>query len=152
MTCSSCSVGIFTLYPLLVCFYRLRRYVCGDHQDLAVWDLKHFSRIVWGDGHTGDLKREAVRRRLMVDLAAMSREERSVKLLKHTALASRVVGVLVNRARVVEVTPTVFTVWGLGPRFNLDLALHVARHYMGCVPQAKRHAGWRSRSRLCEGA
>jgi hypothetical protein len=56
-----------------------------------------------------------------------------------------VFGVLVDRARVVEVTSIVSTVWGLVSRFNLDIILQVARRYMSCVPQAKRHAGWRNR-------
>jgi hypothetical protein len=132
---------------LLVRLLGLRRYVCKDHEDLSVWDLKHFSRIVRGDGSMGDLKREAVLRWLAVDLVVMSRGERSTKLLEHTALASRVFGVLVDRARVVEVTSAVPTMWGLGSRFDLDLALHVARRYMSCVLQTERHSGWRSRGR-----
>jgi hypothetical protein len=145
--CSSGGVGVFMLYALLFCFSRLGRYVCGDHQDLVVWDFKHFSQIVRGDGRTGDLKCEVVRRRLAIDLVAMSREKRSSELLKHTTLASHVFGVLVDRARVVEVTPAVPMMWGLGSGFNLDLALHVVRRYVSCVPQAKRHAGWRIRGR-----
>jgi hypothetical protein len=43
------------------------------------------------------------------------------------------------------VTPTVPTMWGLGSRFDLDLALHVARHYVSRIQQAERHACWRSR-------
>jgi hypothetical protein len=82
----------------------------GDDEDLVIWSLKHFSRIVRGDGRAGDLKRKGVRGRLPVDLAAMSHGERSSKLLEHTALASRVFGVLVDGARVVEVTPVVPTV------------------------------------------
>jgi hypothetical protein len=77
-----------------------------------------------------NLKHEVVQRRLTVDLAAMGHEERSSKLLGHTALASRVFGVLVDRTRVVNVTPVVSTVWSFWSRFNLDLVLHVARHYM----------------------
>jgi hypothetical protein len=50
----------------------------------------------------------------------------------------------VDGARVIEVTPAVPTVWSLGSRFNLDLALHVARRYVSYVPQTKGHAGWRS--------
>jgi hypothetical protein len=46
-----------------------------------------------------------IRRQLAVDLAEMSREERSLKLLKHTTLASHVFGVLVDGARVIQVTP-----------------------------------------------
>jgi hypothetical protein len=76
-------------------------------QDLAVWDLEHFSWIVRGDGRTSDLKRAAVQRRLTIDLVAMSRKERSSKLLKNAALASCVFGVLVDGARVIEVTPAV---------------------------------------------
>jgi hypothetical protein len=71
----------------------------------------------------------------------MSRVERSAKLLVLTALASCVFGVLVDRTRIIEVTPAVPMMWGLGSRFDLDLVLHVARRYMSCVPQTKRHAG-----------
>jgi hypothetical protein len=52
--------------------------------------------------------------------------ERSAKLLEDTALACGVLGLLVNRAGFVEVIPTPSTILGLGPRFNLDLALHEA--------------------------
>jgi hypothetical protein len=58
-----------------------------------------------------NLKREAIRRRLTVDLAAMSYVEGSSELLEHATLASRVFGVLVDRTRVVEVSPAVSTVW-----------------------------------------
>jgi hypothetical protein len=51
-----------------------------------------------------------------------------------------VFGILVDRAGFIEVTPTVSTIWCLGSRFDLDLALHVAGCYMSCVTQAKRHA------------
>jgi hypothetical protein len=71
----------------------------------------------------------------------MSLDERSSELLEN---ANHVFGVLVDRARVVEVSPAVSTIWSLWSRFVLDLALHVARHYISCVPQTKRHAGWRS--------
>jgi hypothetical protein len=64
--------------------------------------------------------------RLSVYLAAMGRSERWTKLLEDTALARRVFGILVDRARFVEVAPAASTVWGLGSRFDLDLALHVA--------------------------
>jgi hypothetical protein len=70
----------------------------------------------------------------------MSRDERSKKLLEHTALASRVFGVLVDKARVVKMTSALSTMWDLGSRFDMDLTLHVARCYMSCVPQTK-HAG-----------
>jgi hypothetical protein len=71
----------------------------------------------------------------------MSRGERSAKLLENSALASRVFGVFVDEARVIEMAPAVSTIWCLGSRFDLDLALHVARRYVSCVPQTKRHAG-----------
>jgi hypothetical protein len=129
------------LYVLFICLSVLRRYIRRDDQNLAIWSLKHFSRIVRGVGRTGDLKCKAAWRRLPVDLAAMSRGERLSKLLEHTALASCVFGVLVDGARVVEVTPVVTTIWCLGSRFDLDLALHVVRPYMSCVLHAKRHAG-----------
>jgi hypothetical protein len=87
------------------------------------------------------LKREAVRRWLAVELAAMSRGERSAKLLEHMALASHVFGVFVDGARVVEVIPAVSMMWGVRSTFDLDLVLHVARRYVRCITQAKRHAG-----------
>jgi hypothetical protein len=89
----------------------------------------------------GDLKCEAVRRRLLVHLAAMSRSKRSSKLLEDTALAGCVFGILVDREGFVKVTPAVSTIWCLRSRFDLDLALHVAGCYVSCVAQAKRHAG-----------
>jgi hypothetical protein len=115
----------------------LRWYIRGDDQDLVICSLEHFSQIVRGDGRAGDLKHEAVRRRLPVDLAAMSRGERSSKILEHTALARRVFGVLVDWAWVVEVTLAVSAIWCLGSRFDLDLAFHVAIWYVSCVLQAK---------------
>jgi hypothetical protein len=54
----------------------------------------------------------------------------------------------VDGARVVEVTPAVPMMCSLGSRFDLDLALHVARRYVSYVPQAKRHVGWRSRGHV----
>jgi hypothetical protein len=71
----------------------------------------------------------------------MGRSERSSKLLEDTALVSRVLGILMDRAGFVEVTPAVSTIWCLRFRFDLDLALHVAGCYVSCVSQAKRHAG-----------
>jgi hypothetical protein len=62
----------------------------------------------------------------LVHLTAVSRGERSVKLLEDTALAYGVLGLLVNRAGFVEVIPAASTILGLGSRFNLDLALHEA--------------------------
>jgi hypothetical protein len=138
---NSSGVGILALYTLFICFSVLRWYIRRDNHDLEIWGLERFSRIVRGDGHASDLKCEAVQRQLPIDLAAMSRSERSSKLLEYTALSSRVFRVHVDGARVVEVTPTVSIIWCLRSRFDLDLALHVARHYVSCVPQAKRHAG-----------
>jgi hypothetical protein len=57
------------------------------------------------------------------------------------ALASCVFGILVDREGFVEMTPAAPTIWYLGSRFDLDLALHVAGCYMSCVPQAKGYAG-----------
>jgi hypothetical protein len=56
----------------------------------------------------------------------MGRSERSTKLLEDTTLASRVFGILVDRAGLVEVTPAASTILDLGSRFDLDLALNVA--------------------------
>jgi hypothetical protein len=42
-----------------------------------------------------------------------------------TALASRVLGILVDMAEFVGVTPVASMIWCLGSRFDLDLALHV---------------------------
>jgi hypothetical protein len=74
----------------------------------------------------GDLERKAVRRRFLVHPTAMSRGERSVKLLEDTALACGVLGLLVNRAGFVNVIPAVSAILGLGSRFNMDLALYEA--------------------------
>jgi hypothetical protein len=74
----------------------------------------------------GDLERKAVRRRLLVHLTAVSRGERSAKLLEGTALACGVLGLLLDRAGFVEVIPATSTILGLGSRFNLDLTLHEA--------------------------
>jgi hypothetical protein len=70
----------------------------------------------------------------------MSRGERSSKLLEYSALTNRVLGVLVDGAGVVEVTPAIPTIWCVGSRFDLHLALHVAGRYMSCILQAKSHA------------
>jgi hypothetical protein len=141
MTHSLCDVSTLALYGLLIRLTSLRRYVGRDHKDLMLWDLEHFARVIGRDDRSDDLKCEAVWGPLAVDLAAMSRDERSTKLLEHTALANRVFRVLVNRARVVEMTSAVSTMWDLGSRFDLDHILHVAGHYMSCVLQTKRHAG-----------
>jgi hypothetical protein len=116
-------------------------YICKDNLDLVIWSLNLFYRIVRGDSRAGDLKGKAFRRLLPVDLATMSHGERSSKLLKYTALASRVFRILMDGARVVEMTPAVPTVWCLGSRFDLDLALHVMERYVNCNAQAKRHVG-----------
>jgi hypothetical protein len=74
----------------------------------------------------GDLERKAVRRCFLVLPTAMSHGEGSAKLLEDTALACGVLGLLVNRARFIEVIPAASMMLGLGSRFNLDLALHEA--------------------------
>jgi hypothetical protein len=56
-------------------------------------------------------------------------------------MASRVLGILVDMAGFVEVTFAASTIWCLGSRFDLDLALHVVGCHVGCVAQAKRHTG-----------
>jgi hypothetical protein len=71
----------------------------------------------------------------------MGRGKRSSKLLDDTALASRVLGILMDRAGFVEVTPAVSMIWCLGSRFDLDLALHVVGCYVSCILQAKRQVG-----------
>jgi hypothetical protein len=50
----------------------------------------------------GDLERKAVRRRLLVHPTAVSRGEGSTKLLEDTALACGVLGLLVNRAGLLQ--------------------------------------------------
>jgi hypothetical protein len=59
-------------------------------------------------------------------LAAVGRSKRSTKLLEDTTLACGVFGLLMDRAGFIEVIPAAFMILGLGPRFDLDLALHVA--------------------------
>jgi hypothetical protein len=73
----------------------------------------------------GDLERKAVRRRLLVQPAVVSRDERSAKLLEDTSLACGVLGVLVDRTGLVKVTPAASTILMVESRFYLDLALHV---------------------------
>jgi hypothetical protein len=70
-------ISVFTLNVLLIRLTSLRGYINRDHEDLSVWDLKHLSRIVQGDGRAGDLECEAIQGRVSVDLTVMSREERS---------------------------------------------------------------------------
>jgi hypothetical protein len=62
----------------------------------------------------------------LVQLVAVSRGDRSAKLFEDTALACGVLGVLVDRTGLVEVTPTASTILMVESRVDLDLALHVA--------------------------
>jgi hypothetical protein len=62
----------------------------------------------------------------LVHPTAVSRGERSAKLPEDTTLTCGVLGLLVNRARFVEVVPAASTILGLGSRFDLDLTFHVA--------------------------
>jgi nickel-dependent lactate racemase len=107
--CSSGGIGVFTFQTLFVCLSILRWYISRDNQDLAIWSLELISRIVRGDGRTGDLEGEAVQRKLPVDLEAMSHGLRSSRLLEDAALASRVFGVLMDGTRVVKTTLVVPT-------------------------------------------
>jgi hypothetical protein len=91
-----------------------------------IQSLDLFSRIVRGDCCVGHLERKAVQRQLLVQLVTVSRGDRSVKLFEDTALACGVLGVLVDRIGLVEVTPTASTILMVESRFDLDLALHVA--------------------------
>jgi hypothetical protein len=99
----------------------------------------------------GDLERKAVWRRLLVQPAAVSRGKRSAKLFEDTALACGVLGVLVDRTGLVKVILVASTILMVESRFDLDLALHVARCYVSGIAQAKRHAGGRrSRARTLD--
>jgi hypothetical protein len=111
---SSGSISVFTLLSLLVSFSILLWHIRRDDQDLAIWGLELFSRIVRGDCCMGDLERKAVRRRLLVHPMAVSHGEGSTKLLEDTTLSCGVLGLLVNRAGFVEVIPAVSTILGLG--------------------------------------
>jgi hypothetical protein len=71
----------------------------------------------------------------------MSHDERSTKLLEDMALACCVFRILVDRVGFVEVVPTASTIFCMGSRFDLDLALHVAGCYVICILQAKRRDG-----------
>jgi hypothetical protein len=123
---SSGSVGVFSLLMLRICLSVLRWYICRDDQDLAIWGLEFFSRIIRGDRCVSDLKREAVRRRFLVQSAAMSRCKRSSKLLENTALACGVLRVFMDRAGFIEVISAASTILMAESRFDLDLALHAA--------------------------
>jgi hypothetical protein len=74
----------------------------------------------------GNLERKAVQKQLLVQLVAVSRGKRSAKLLENTALVCGVLGVLVDRTGLVDVTPAASTILMVESRFDLDLALHVA--------------------------
>jgi hypothetical protein len=123
---SSGSIGVFMLLSFLICFSILWWHVRRDDQDLAIWGLELFSQIVGGDRCVGELERKAVRRRLLVQSAAVGRGKRSVKLLEDTALACGVFGALVDRAGLVEVIPAASTILRVESRFDLDFVLHVA--------------------------
>jgi hypothetical protein len=56
----------------------------------------------------------------------MGRSKRSTKLFEDTALARRVFGLVVDRAGFIKVIPAASTILRVGPRFDLDLALHEA--------------------------
>jgi hypothetical protein len=56
----------------------------------------------------------------------MGYSETLTKILEDTALVSRVFGILMDRAGLVEVTHAASAILGLGFRFDLDLALYVA--------------------------
>jgi hypothetical protein len=105
---------------LLIGFPILRWYISKDDQDLAIKGLELLSRVVRGDGCADDLKREVIRRCVSVYQTTVGRNKRSTELLEYTALVCGVVGVLI------EVAPAASTILGLGSRFELDLALHVA--------------------------
>jgi hypothetical protein len=103
----------------------LRWYICRDDQDLTIQSLELFSQIVRGDHCVGDLERKAVRRRLLVQPAALSHGKRSAKLFEDMPLACDVLGVLVDGTGLVEVTPVASTILMVESKFDLDLALHV---------------------------
>jgi hypothetical protein len=74
----------------------------------------------------GDLESKAVWGRHLVQLGVVSRGERSAKLLEDTTLVCGVLGVLMDRTGLVEVTPAASTMLMVKYRFDRDLALHVA--------------------------
>jgi hypothetical protein len=74
----------------------------------------------------GDMERKAIRRRLLVQPAAVGRSKRSAKLLEDSTLACGVTGLLVDRVGFVEVTLAASTILRVESRFNLDLIFHVA--------------------------
>jgi hypothetical protein len=96
---SPVGISVLALYTLFICLPVLGWYYSRrDDQDLAIKGLEPFSRIVWGDCCAGDLERKAVRRRLPVHLAVVGCSKRSSKLLEDKTLASRVLGILLDRA------------------------------------------------------
>jgi hypothetical protein len=56
----------------------------------------------------------------------MSHGKRLAKLFKDTALVCGVLGVFMDRTRLVEVIPAASTILMVESKFDLDLALHVA--------------------------
>jgi hypothetical protein len=74
----------------------------------------------------GNLERKVVRRRLLVQLVAVSRGNRSAKLFEDTALACGVLGVLVDGTGLFKATTATSTILMVEFRVDLDLALHVA--------------------------
>jgi hypothetical protein len=74
----------------------------------------------------GDLERKAVWRRLLVQLVAVSHDDRSAKIFEGTELACGVLRVLVDRTGLIEVTPIASPILMVESRVDLDLALHVA--------------------------
>jgi hypothetical protein len=123
---SSGGVGVFSLVMLRICLSVLWWYICRDDQDLAIWGLEFFSRIIQGDRCVSDLEREAVWRRFLVQPVAMSHGKRSSKLLENTASACGLFGAFMDRAGLIEVIPAVSTILVVESRFDLDPALHVA--------------------------
>jgi N-acyl-D-aspartate/D-glutamate deacylase len=97
------------LLVLFIHFTGLRRYIIGDHEDLMIEHFRHVARVVGGDDSACDLEHAAVWGRRTIGLATMGRSQRSVKLLQHTTLVSRVFGVLVDRAGIIERTSVVST-------------------------------------------
>jgi hypothetical protein len=67
----------------------------------------------------GDLECKAVRRRLLVQLAVVGRSKRPAKLLEDTTLVCGVFGLLVDRARFVEVIPTASTILRVESRYEV---------------------------------
>jgi hypothetical protein len=62
----------------------------------------------------------------LVQPAAVGRSKRSAKLLVDTTLACGVFGLLMDRARFIEVIPAASTILRVESRFDLDLVFHVA--------------------------